>query len=416
MSVRLWFSSGLVCLLASVASADEVAKLELKKSEVWVGEGLPFAVTLYSPGSFVGVANIQIADLPKSVVVKMGSPVVSSETRDGVEYFVQHHDYELFTQQSGQLELPAVKVSFEAKQGYTGDAKKLTGQTDPAKFVSNRPDGANAGEFVLVSENLSISQTWSADGSDVIELNSGELIERRIERKSAGVPAMMMPPVEPAEMAGVRIYQSPAEVGDKVDRGELSGSRVDVVKYQFSHGGSYELPELNFRWWDPSSNSWQSKSLAGVTVKVTGQSLAESELAGMVEVSGLWKYWPAAVLLLVAAGGGFFFRRELQKTYHDWQNARRDLEDEAARALILACRNDQADEAYQVWLDWVKFSPSWRDDSQLEMAHDELCECLYGGKSTSWNGSQLAEALEHFRNQPEKNRRAQQQDLQALNP
>ena len=88
-SVRMGWQSALRCLgmllliaCPSVSPAAEVVQAKLGKDAAWTGEAVPLIVTLYSPGPFSGTAAFDLPELPLTVSVKSGNPLVGTEHVD----------------------------------------------------------------------------------------------------------------------------------------------------------------------------------------------------------------------------------------------------------------------------------------------------------------------------------------------
>ena len=71
----------------------------LEAKEAWMGQGVPFVVTLISPGPFSGTARFQLPEIPGTLIVKQGNPMVGSETVNGESMMTQRHEFSIYTQQ-----------------------------------------------------------------------------------------------------------------------------------------------------------------------------------------------------------------------------------------------------------------------------------------------------------------------------
>lgn len=103
----------------AVSAAAEVVRAELGEDTAWTGEAVPLLVTLYSPGPFSGTPAFDLPELPLTVFVKSGNPLVGTEQVDGESYFTQRHEFALYTQCVGEIVVPAFRVRFAGKKTFT---------------------------------------------------------------------------------------------------------------------------------------------------------------------------------------------------------------------------------------------------------------------------------------------------------
>jgi hypothetical protein len=116
----------LITLIVLISTAQaEVAPVAVRApdAKAWVGQRVPFYVELRATGSFAGVANFDLPQLPGTIIMKIGNPVVSSQEIEGQSWFVQTHEFALFSQKPGRLDMPAFAVRFSSRDGFTGPVK-----------------------------------------------------------------------------------------------------------------------------------------------------------------------------------------------------------------------------------------------------------------------------------------------------
>jgi hypothetical protein len=102
---------------------------ELTESIIAAAIEVPFFVELRAGGSFTGTASFDLPQLPGALLMKIGAPVVSSQNFEGRSWFVQTHEFALFSQKPGTLEVPAFKVRFASREGFTGPAADIEAQS-----------------------------------------------------------------------------------------------------------------------------------------------------------------------------------------------------------------------------------------------------------------------------------------------
>ena len=153
---------GVLLLVAcpSVSAAAEVVRAELGKDTAWTGEAVPLIVTLYSPGPFSGTPAFDLPELPLTVFVKSGNPLVGTEQVDGESYFTQRHEFALYTQRVGEIVVPAFSVRFAGKKTFTSAPEPVEGLTAELRFRSRRPPGTDNLGVVVAAKDMEATQSW----------------------------------------------------------------------------------------------------------------------------------------------------------------------------------------------------------------------------------------------------------------
>lgn len=423
-----YFALGLVGHSSSVtvSAAEPIAEpvvAKLGKTSAWTGQPVPILVTLYSPGPFSGVASFDLPELPQTLVVGGGRPVVGSESVDGETVFTQQHELTLYTQRSGSIEIPAFEVRFSGKESFTSDAIPMSGRTKPLTFESKRPpaaegDSENEPGFVLSVQSMEVTQRWSPAEADLVD--AGDVVRRTIERTATGTTAMMISPIEINVPDGVRIYPSDPMVDDRSERGVSSAHRSETIKYQFERAGTFTLPDVKLVWWNTDSEEREEEVLPGRTVNVRAV-VATSEKASSREAESASPVGYLALLVGLAIVAAL-----CRAVVRFLGNRPPDLEKEAARNVVQACRSNQPKQAYAAVLHWNQIrsdghqSATQMDtDEELEQELRSLRRVLYSADQAtrSWTGGKLEEAFSRFRARSTHEQRVKMraEDLPELN-
>ena len=84
-------------LISTVLAIDPAPRVTIEilpKDGAWVGQRVTVAITLATPDFFSGVPTFDWPPITGVVVVPpAGSPVVGSETVDGVSFTTQRHEF-----------------------------------------------------------------------------------------------------------------------------------------------------------------------------------------------------------------------------------------------------------------------------------------------------------------------------------
>ncbi|GAB5401970.1 MAG: BatD family protein [Aureliella sp.] len=394
--VLLWMLVSLLMSSSRNLHSKEPVQASVGRDSAWVGEPVPLIVTLYSAGPFVGVASFDLPELPQTAILRIGNAVVGSEQVEGESMLTQRHEFSVFTQRTGEIEIPPFVVRFKGKESFVGEPIAVEGTTDRLHFASRRLPGTGPREVVVSTPELIVEQSWNP--SESVAVRAGDVIERRVTRRVTQTSSMMLPPIKTGAIEGVRVYETDPIVEDNVDRGELSASRADTIKYQFEQPGDFQLPELEFTWWDPKKEEIQRSVLAGLNVRVSalgphddasqGQAKAgDKEAAGKFR----WRIWIGVLTILTAVA--VMSTVVVQR----WKVRSAEPARVVARQVRAACKANDAREAYVACMAWLRLCESDRFalEAKLGEAWKQLRVFLYSGESFSeaWRGDALGVAF-----------------------
>ena len=384
----------LLCIALPVLVGAEILDAELGAESAWTGEGVPLYITLRASGPFSGTASFDLPETTQTFFIKAGSPTVGSETALGKTWITQRHEFRIYTQKSGEVLILPIQVRFKAKKDFISQPEPHSGETAPLHFRSRRPPGTADLKMVVSATAMRVEQIWPTKEHPVYE--PGDVIVRRIIRRARGTTGMVFAIPDLSAPDGVRVYTSSPVVNDKVDRGKITAERVDVIKYQFSTDGSFELPELTFSWWDSVEEKLKMNVLPGKTfiVKTTAG-------PAMNKATRSWKglLWmvPALLLLLVCSKGWTFLHRPERR---------------ARRAVVAACRAHDPKATLTAVLAWKRrpFSP------EFSSVWNKLSEAVYSKKPTPWNSADFNRAFRQELRNGKTSRATPKDRLPPLNP
>lgn len=413
MSLLRWIAlSGVLTAFAGAGQAIRVTS-ELKTETAWMGERVTFHVTLYSPGPFSGTPVFQIPEIRDTVIAKEGTPVVGSAEEAGESWITQRHEFALYTQQVGKVEIPGFKVAFESKDSFLGDPVPREGISTPIAFTSERPPGTEALPFVVSSATLEVSETWSMD--DGASLEAGDVVTRSITRSASDTSAMFLEPFEPVSMDGVKVYVGDPGIEETSERGVTRIQRTDYLKYQFTRGGTFDIPSIRYSWWDPEREEIRS-------AKLDGRGFIAKAPPVPPEPTN-WKRVGWIAVIITALGVAAYrwiwpWLVKLRRAWHRWYHAPMAS---AARALRKACRADEERKAYQALIAWKRAAGiEGVLEEPLGSEAERLARRLFGSGDSgdTWNGGLLLKAFHEVEAGFRKHERAGRRPsaLPPLNP
>jgi len=410
----------LFCLMALAVHADEpsapappiqVRVHQEPEGSLMQGETSRLVVDLLTPDFFtdapllpelhVDGAYLSLSDETPGHLVEN----VNGETWSGVS-----RTYLITPLMAGSMEIPSFEIT-----AHVGAARTpVTVQTQPLALQVRAlvlPPGVTE---ALIAASVKMTQTITPqDGS----LHVGDTVTRRIEITAEGAPAMMLPPIEFAEVKGLTLYPGSPVTRDAVDNhgGFVGGSRVEVASYVIDHRGRYSLPPLSLRWMDSRTREWRESSVPAVSFHAWWGApdkprFALPQRGFMPRLIG-WLSSDAglAVLLLaVLAWLGWYFRAWWRRRWNalkSWRDRRRHSEAVAFRA-VWRRRHDSDAAAVATSIDaWLRRAAddgapasigAWSaryGDAELRQQWDALQDALYGKAASAWSSTRLIDSL-----------------------
>lgn len=248
---RAWRQVILMSAMVHVVMAQEPsARASLAtKGDMWVGQRITIAVELLAPGYFASAPSFELPNTPGMLIIPpVGSPIVSSELNNGVDFTVQRHELSVVGHRTGSQEIPSVTVRFRFKrQPLDKDSVPATVKTGPLTFVLKAPPGAEKFNNVISARELAVVEEWKPDTK---QAKVGDTLVRTITYTAPDVPSMLFPPFPAAEIDGLGVYRKSPEVMDESNRGQVQGKRRDVISYVCKRVGAFAIPSTRLTWWD----------------------------------------------------------------------------------------------------------------------------------------------------------------------
>lgn len=359
------------------------------EAKAWIGQRVPFFVELRSAGSFAGSASFDLPQLPGILLLKVGSPVVDSQSIEGKNWTVQIHEFALFSQKPGELKIPPFSVRFSRREAFTGPAIDIQTQTSGWIVQIKRPPGSESIGFLMTTESFDLSETWEPEPGAA---QVGAIFKRTIVQRAFGISGMALAPATGTSADGIRVYPGNVEIKDLLERGDFLGERRETMTYLIQKPGTITLPEIRYVWWNPKTEQLQSKTLPAVSFEVAPLS-ATPTLGKMLVGRYAWLW-----LLALAAGLIAAQRRRLVRWARQCWKTLNPPERRAARKLLHACRLHDAASAESAWIAWRNAqNAGFKPSPKLSAAVLGLQRHLFGPQPLDlWRGDQLADAFRQY--------------------
>nr|WP_210301994.1 BatD family protein [Methylobacterium brachythecii] len=395
------------------------AKLDPENGVV-VGQPVRLLVDVLFPDAMPRPPRIGVSDAPGAQILRLETQGVTIGDRiDDRAYVGQRFEFVVFPRRGGVIDVPGADVTLlDASGDVIGAAKG-----DVQHVAVALPPGLDTSQPVIATTNLTVTQAWSPDSKQA-RLKIGDALVRTIRREASGMPAMGMADLVFAAPSGVRLYIDPPRSLDRINRGEVVGSRIDKVTYVFEKPGSYDLPELRQSWWDLASQEARTETLAGTHVAVVGGSTSakartaqDRPNASTLAVITLLVLGALAVVLLIS-------RKSIATSVRRSRDARHASEIWAYKELCHIAPSGDACATYDALQVWLSRMPeaarqASKEDAPLARSTTALASSLFGreGNWLAADGETLKYRVIAFRSETaETPASIQNRALPSLNP
>jgi hypothetical protein len=159
---------------------------------------------------------------------------------------------------------------------------------------------------------------------------------------------MALAPAPTTVPDGIRIYPDDPEIKDKLERGDFLGERRETITYLLQKPGTLALPALTYAWWNPKTETLQSKTLPAVTFEVAPAPSA----ATSAKADAARRAWPWLLAAALALGVGAWQGRHIAGWGRRFLKMLNPPDRAAARRLLRACRRHDAAAAHAAWMTW----------------------------------------------------------------
>ncbi len=400
----------LLFFAAPVTAADPPprAKVELApKNGAWVGQRVTLAITLYTPDLFAGAPSFDMPPISGAVALPPSGAIVGSETIGDTSFTTQRHEFAVYAQRAGTVQIPAFTVRFESNDGFGKPTIQRQVTTESVSFTAKTPPGAEGLGTVIAARDLKVTDDWKPDPK---ALKVGDALTRTFTVTADGVPGMVFPPFRLDEIDELAAYPKEPVVNDRTERGALTGQRTETVTYVCKEAGTVTVPDRTLTWFDLGTNELKTVKLPGKTFTVAAVPVPAPEPTTTATTSNAhnrWWRW-GAVLVGVVALGGFLVARLWSwsaRRYAAWSAS----EPAYFARLRRTCRSHDAHAVFvalEQWLDRFGFAclaefEQRAADPELSRAIADLTSRVYVRPGTSapgtWTAHQLFARVERVR-------------------
>ncbi|MHC8327140.1 hypothetical protein [Pseudomonas sp. LB1P83] len=322
----------LLCLFTTATLAAEpelrVQTRLQPTNSVMVGGILELQLDVLTDSWFTDAPALPDLKLPGALVLPPdGHAEHINQTLDGKSFNGMRYSYRITPNLAQGFDIPALTVRATPGQAST----PLIAQSQPLHFTAAQPPGFNPGEPVLVAQGLRFTQKVV---NSTTPLKVGDSITRQLTLQADDAMAMSLPAPSMGDVSGLSRYPKSPQISNLDDgRGNFNGGqRIDTVTYRIDSEGRYNLPAIELKWWDTSSQQTRTAQVPAVSFNAAANSaykpvfsitedLKKLGQQSRVHLSGHWLVLSA--LLLVVALLGWFAHPFVQRAYLAGQARRR---------------------------------------------------------------------------------------------
>jgi len=263
------------------------------------GQKLTLTLEIATDRWFAGGTRISLPEVPGLVILQTEQFASNaSERRGNTSWVLQRWTLDVYPQRAGRFSIPPITTRLKINAGEAGDVEGIL-RSPPLAFTATLPASlADIGQWVAAPE-FTVSQSFD---KSLENLQVGDAFEREILLEAGDIMAMMLPAVEARQQPGLAAYPSPPVLDNSSNRGQLRASRRQHISYVVQAEGRYQLPALDFFWWDTARGELRVVSLPATEFTVgSGAAGAMDPGAGKLPVTPRQLLAACASLVLLLA-------------------------------------------------------------------------------------------------------------------
>ena len=241
------------------------------------GQKLTLILKIATDRWFSGGTRISLPEVPGLVILQTEQFAANaSERRGDQDWVVQRWSLDVYPQRAGVFTVPPITARVKVSAGEAGDIEG-TIRSPAVEITVTRPAAlADVGQWVAAPE-YTISQSFDRS---LENLQVGDAFEREVVFEASDVMAMMLPTFSAEQIPGLAAYPAPPVLDNTSNRGQVRASRRQRISYVVQADGKFQLPAVDFFWWDTSRGELQVLSLPATAVSAgTGSATGPAQSA-----------------------------------------------------------------------------------------------------------------------------------------
>jgi hypothetical protein len=270
ISVLLLFA----CATARAWGADNAPQLLIRahlepSGPVVAGSQIKLVVDCLTTTWFTEAPDWPLFTVPGAIVSLPDEQAQNlHEVIEGVDWFGVSRAYRIVPQTGRAFVIPSFAITVQP--GQMSVPVKL--MTPVLNFTATVPPGAEGMSTFFPAQKLVATQRVEPSPQHVEpspqHVRVGDEVTRTITQRAAGTQSMLIPPVDFADVTGLKRYPKAAATRDIVEdrAGLVAGERTDTVTYVVDHGGKFTLPAVTIEWWNTAAQRKETIVLPPVAI------------------------------------------------------------------------------------------------------------------------------------------------------
>ncbi len=397
----------LVCAPVAATTLLELREADKLRINTWIEpveniiarQQVKLQIEVATDKWFSGGTRIGHFEIDDAIVLQRDQFAMNStREEEGKTWTVQQWTLVIYPQRSGSFDIPpiplALSIASENLETIRGDTK-----TAPLVFSARQPEDLRGKQDWVATTRFEVSDSFD---KVIDSLKPGDALQRSIRITADNLPAMMLPSATIANIPGIAIYAKPAQLNDKVNRGEYLAERNQEITYVFENSGEFELPAETFYWWNLETGAVEVITLPAqslVVASLGGRQAPEQPAATQTDYAERLKGIPmiykaiaiAAVLLIAVT---WLIRKWVSAYVARHSSAiAAPTGSELLKQANKACRQNNHEKAlaylYQ-WLDYygrdtyksIRNRIEILNNNELALIYKQTMQAIYAGKKS----------------------------------
>ena len=245
-------------------SRDFILEVEVDTETPYVQQQIRYSVKLYFAIS-LSDGNLSEPTSDSALIERMGQDASYRTQIDGRTYQVVERHYAITPQSSGTLSIAPVTLNGRQSRGRgffdRGQPISLASR-EVLLEVKPRPPGYGADPW-LPARSLALTESIGSAPARV-----GEPLTRTLNLAAVGIPESLLPTLQMPATDRYQVYpDQPARNGSSQD-GWLIAELEQKIAIVPSQPGTLELPAIEVRWWDVTSDEMKTARVEASTIEV----------------------------------------------------------------------------------------------------------------------------------------------------
>ncbi|WP_300074025.1 hypothetical protein [uncultured Ruegeria sp.] len=265
--IRTLIAISFLCIGASIATAqDPRVTADLESDSTIVGQPLMLGISILVPTWMPEPPVFPAVELPSLLVrqpERSSGPI--SENIDGETWSGVRRSYRLYPLAGGSYTLPTGDVTITYANPNTSEPVTFAASLPELTFVATIPEGAFGLDPLIIARRFELQQQIDGDSS----LDVGGAMTRTITANITGTSPIMIPRLTPtSDGESLRAYPKDPQIDEKVDRGQMLGTRTETTAYVAQNEGTAALPGVSLDWFNIETGQLETATVPAIDVSI----------------------------------------------------------------------------------------------------------------------------------------------------